>query len=168
MIINLTKPKEIVFGTQEYFDLIEKTEGDMMKAKDLKSSIRHHCDVKHFVKNEEPTEEDLIRIDKECVCNNGKLHVVCPNGHATETQFSLSVMKSCKKCTEIMNHYSATFESESMRKKREADKIENDRYQAVQKQIKERREQSEVERQARILARAEILKEEIRNAKKEE
>ena len=166
MILNLTKPKEIQFGTQEYFDLIEKTEGDSMKAKGFKSSIRHYCNIKHFIENEEPTEEDLIRIDKECVCNNGKLHVVCANGHPTETQFSLSVIKSCKECQRIMNHYASTFETEAMKEKRIKDAEDNRRYQEVQEQIKARKEEAEAQRIAKLELRVEELKREL--AKKEE
>ena len=168
MIINLTKPKEIQFGTQEYFDLIEKTEGDSMKAKGFRSSIRHFCNIKHFIENEEPTDEDLIRIDKECQCRNGKLYTVCENGHPTETQYSLNVLKNCKKCTEIMNQYASTFETEAMKEKRIKDAEDSRRYEESQKMIKERKEQAEIEKQAQILARAEVLKEEMKNAKKEE
>ena len=166
MIINLTKPKEIQFGTQEYFDLIEKTEGDSMKAKGFRSSIRHFCNIKHFVKSEEPTEEDLIRIDKECQCRNGKLYTVCENGHPTETQYTLNVLKNCKKCIQIMNQYASTFETEDMIKKREADAEDSRRYQEVQEQIKARKEEAEAQRIAKLELRVEELKREL--AKKEE
>ena len=162
--ITLHKVRELQYGTDEYNKLVNSVEDDLKKKEGYFGAIAHFCGVKHYVKNFPITEDDLERIDKECVCNDTSKHwIICGNGHYTESPYSLNVVKDCKVCRELINIHASTFETEAMKEKRIRDAEDNQRYLNVEKQIKERKEQAEIEKQARILARAEQMKEEMKH-----
>lgn len=162
--ITLHKVRELQYGTDEYNKLVNSVEDDLKKKEGYFGAIAHFCGVKHYVKNFPITEADLKSIDKNCVCNDTSKHwIICSNGHFTESSYSLNVVKDCKVCRELINIHASTFETEDMKEKRIRDAEDNQRYLNVEKQIKERKEQAEIEKQARILARAEQMKEEMKH-----
>jgi len=163
-----------VFGSPQYEKQVLELEDAEMKKKGFLSSTIHWCNIKHYSKKEKLEGFDYDRIDEECLCNENKrkdygfrglkLHV-CPNGHGQLVSYTLKIMKSCKSCEAILNKYASSTDpiGKEQREKLAAEaKLRSD----GEKLQKEAKLNAEIELQAKVLARARIIEEEMRKEKK--
>jgi|APSaa5957512535_1039671.scaffolds.fasta_scaffold09476_9 hypothetical protein len=165
--IELKFVRELVFGSNQFSKKIQEIEDELMKQQGYTHSSIHKCGIIHYHKNE-ITDETVNRINKDCPCakksgmnKKGLFLSVCPSGHAFYDYYSLSVMKNCKYCSELLNK---EFQKDTPEKIKEMKKLalKNQKEEEGRKAYEKSLEDKEILKQAKILARAEILKEEMK------
>jgi len=172
-IQHLRIEKEIPFGSRQYERIVKEVEDKNKKSEGFVDSVIHDCGIQLFFK-QFITEEALPIIDENCQCNKIQEYAklkkpyylrVCPNHHMTWQNKPTRIMKSCKECTRLLNQFART-NTEAEEKQIMDSGKQLKAHEDLMKKLTEAKENAEIEKQAKIIFRAEQMKKEMKHDSK--